>query len=304
MKILIADDDRVSRQKLAGMLKKWGYEILACQDGEEAWQAMQKDDAPSLLILDWMMPGLDGLEVCRKVRSLNREPYVYMLLLTSRNEKDDIVRGMEAGADDYITKPYYPHELEVRLRAGRRIVDLNMELLETRNALHLQATHDSLTGLLNRGAVLEELTKEIQRSKRQQENFCAAIMDIDHFKQVNDTYGHLVGDQVLRGAANRLLSILRPYDILGRYGGEEFLVIMAGCECDNIEGRYERLRAALAEKPIETTRGDIQITASFGVGIVKASAVTETDALIAAADSALYDAKREGRNRVAIRMVE
>jgi diguanylate cyclase (GGDEF)-like protein len=304
MKILIADDDRISRRKLAGMLKKWGYEVSSSADGNEAWLAMQESDAPQVLILDWMMPGMDGLEVCRKVRSLNREPYVYILLLTSRNEKEDIVRGMEAGADDYITKPYYPHELEVRLRAGRRIVELNIALLEARNALHLQATHDSLTGLLNRAAALEKLDGEVHRCKRKHENFCAAIMDIDHFKEVNDTYGHIIGDEVLRGTATRLLGTLRPYDILGRYGGEEFLIIMSGCEGGNVLQRYERLRAALAEKPFATSKGNISITASFGIGIVMSGTKTETDTLIAAADQALYAAKKKGRNRVEIQIIE
>lgn len=304
MKVLIADDDRISRLKLSGMLEKWGYEVVACENGKEAWEAMQAEDAPRVLILDWMMPVMDGLQVCREVRSLNKEPYVYILLLTSRTNKEDIVRGMEAGADDYITKPYYPHELEVRLRAGRRIVSLNLELLEARNALHQQATHDSLTGLLNRAAVLGELEKEIQRCKRQKKNFCAAIMDIDHFKEVNDTYGHLTGDEVLKAISDRILAVLRPYDILGRYGGEEFLIIMTDCDCDNITHQYERLRTALEGKPFETSKGTLSITASFGVGVVPAMSKIEMDSLIAAADNALYDAKNKGRNRVEVRFIE
>jgi diguanylate cyclase (GGDEF)-like protein len=247
-----------------------------------------------------MMPGLSGLEICRKVRENPAEPYTFILLLTSRNEKDDVVQGMNAGADDYITKPFYPHELQVRLRAGERIVNLNRELLDTRNELEKQATHDSLTGLLNRPAILERLNIEMERRKRQQKSVCVGIMDIDHFKNVNDTYGHNAGDQVLQETAKRIQSALRPYDSFGRYGGEEFLIIMSDCDCADMSKHYDRLRECLAKQPIETTEGPVEITASFGVGVTTTSQDIEPEALINIADKALYRAKDKGRNRVEI----
>jgi diguanylate cyclase (GGDEF)-like protein len=226
------------------------------------------------------------------------EPYSFILLLTSKNEKDDVIEGMNAGADDYITKPFYPHELQVRLRAGQRIVDLNRELINAKNALKKQATHDSLTGLLNRPAIIERLNQEMERRKRYQQNLCVGIMDIDHFKNVNDTYGHNVGDQVLKSTAERIHSALRPYDSFGRYGGEEFLIIMSDCDCDDMSKHYDRLKECLAGQPIETSKGPLSITASFGVGITPTGQDIDPEALIGIADKALYRAKNKGRNRV------
>ncbi len=302
MKILVAEDDPISRMKLETMLRKWGYETVVCQDGTSAWELIQREECPQLLILDWMMPGLDGVELCRRVRSLSREPYVYVLLLTARDDKDDIVRGMEAGADDYITKPYHPHELEVRVRAGRRIAELNLELLAARNALKQQATHDALTGLLNRRAILEYLDKELARGLRRQENLCVGLMDIDHFKLINDTHGHQVGDEVLCELASRLSQALRPYDRVGRYGGEEFLVVISDCDCALIRKHYDRLRLALSEKPFATAAGPVAVTASIGVGIVQRDRFVDTYGLIRLADQALYRAKEQGRNRVELEM--
>ncbi|MBU0681279.1 MAG: diguanylate cyclase [Proteobacteria bacterium] len=300
MKLLIADDDRVSCLKLASLLEKWGYEVLACENGNEAWERVQEKDSPSILILDWMMPGLSGLDICRKVREQAREPYTYILLLTSRTDKDDIIQGMDAGADDYITKPFYPHELEVRLRAGQRIVGLNRELLAARNALKEQASRDALTGLLNRRAIMERLDQEMVRRTRQGKGLCVGIMDIDHFKKVNDTYGHNVGDEVLLGTAQRIQAALRPYDSIGRYGGEEFLIIMADTSCDETYKHFERLRRTLADLPLETGKGPIAITASFGVGMSGSDQSIEPEQLIGIADIALYKAKERGRNRVEV----
>ncbi len=303
MRLLVAEDDRISLLKIVSMLEKWGYDVVACENGLQAWERIQKEDGPNLLLLDWMMPGLNGLDVCRKVRALAREPYCYILLLTSRREKNDIIRGMDAGADDYITKPFSPHELKVRLRAGQRIVDLNRELFETRNALKEQATHDSLTGLFNRPAILEHLTTEMDRRKRQHKNVCVGIMDIDHFKMVNDTYGHHVGDQVLQGTAERIHSALRSYDSFGRYGGEEFLIIMTDCDCEDTTKHFERLRRCLAEKAMQTSKGLVSITSSFGVGVTQPGVDIDPETLIGIADKALYRAKSKGRNRVEVEVV-
>ncbi len=304
MKVLVADDDRITRLKLVAILEKWGYEVIACEDGLEAWEIIEQEDSPSLLMLDWMMPGMSGPEICRKVRELGRVPYCFIIMLTSKNEKEDIVKGIEAGADDYVTKPFYPHELKVRLRAGQRIVELNRELFEARNALEEQATHDALTGLWNRPAIMDHLVREMDRNSREKKGQCVCLMDIDKFKLVNDTYGHKVGDQVLIEVARRLETSLRPYDMVGRYGGEEFVIIIAGCACDETKNQVERLRKALADEPFATDAGDIPITASFGIGIMDNKHSASADTLVSVADKSLYKAKANGRNRIEVEYLE
>src|SRR5208282_579507 len=190
MKILIADDSIVSRHLLEATLRKWGYEVTVACDGLEALEALERKDAPVLAILDWMMPGMTGPEVCRRIRQWAREPYTYTLLLTSKSQKEDLIEGMEAGADDYITKPFDQHELQVRLRAGIRLVDLQSQLLKAREDLRDQATRDSLTRLWNRSSILGELGRELARSERESRPLGVVIVDLDHFKQINDTHGH------------------------------------------------------------------------------------------------------------------
>ncbi|MGO9619455.1 MAG: response regulator transcription factor, partial [Bryobacteraceae bacterium] len=179
MRVLVAEDNPVFQSMLKNMLTKWGYEARITLNGLQAWEAMQATDAPRLAVLDWMMPYMDGVEVCRRIRTAAREPYVYVLLLTARTESQDLVEGMEAGADDYLTKPFNAQELRVRLRAGRRILDLQQQLMEAREALRVQATHDALTGLLNRGRVLEVLLTEIARSERELRPLALLMVDLD-----------------------------------------------------------------------------------------------------------------------------
>jgi diguanylate cyclase (GGDEF)-like protein len=265
MLVLIADDETVSRRLLARMLSTCGYEVLTASDGDEAWRILERPDAPRLAILDWMMPGMTGPQLCRKLRELNREPYTYVLLLTARTEKEDVVEGMEAGADDYVTKPFEAKELQVRLRAGRRILDLQTDLMKAREALREQATHDPLTGLWNRYALLGALDREHSRAGREGTPLAVIMADLDHFKHVNDTYGHLAGDAILREAAGRLQAAVRSYDLVGRYGGEEFLIVLPGTSGPNATQLAERLRAAIAAEPVGYGFCRISVTASFGV---------------------------------------
>lgn len=300
-RILIAEDDPVSRRLLEATLNKWGYEVVVCVNGNDAWAALQRENAPCLAILDWMMPGMDGLELCRQIRLQGDEPYVYILLLTAKSQKADVVAGMDAGADDYITKPFDAHELKVRLRAGQRIINLQNELIRAREALRMQATYDGLTGLLNRAKVLESLRKEMARSSRDKGAIGVAMVDLDHFKNINDTYGHLSGDVVLNKAAQRMVNILRTYDLIGRYGGEEFLVVLPHCDAQNAVRAAERLRAGLAEQPIQVSdRQEILVTASIGVISTSDYPSASLDELIRAVDEALYRAKRMGRDRVEV----
>lgn len=298
MKILIADDSIVSRHLLDATLRKWGYEVQVASDGIEAWNELQKEEAPNIAILDWVMPGLTGPEVCHLVRKRNRDRYTYLLLLTSKSLKEDIVEGMEAGADDYITKPFDQHELKVRLRAGTRIIELQAELLSAREALREQATKDFLTRIWNRSSILEILDREIDRAEREHRPLGVVMADLDRFKQINDTHGHFAGDAVLKEAARRFQSSIRSYDAIGRYGGEEFLIVLPGCDEPCTFGQAERLRRFLSEGELMIGDLPLTLTASFGATSTVPGVRISGEQLIRTADEALYGAKREGRDRV------
>ena len=297
MKILIADDSIVSRHLLEATLRKWGYDVAVACDGQQALDLLQGDEAPALAILDWMMPGLTGLEVCRRIRQRSREPYIYILLLTSKSQKEDLIEGMEAGADDYITKPFDQHELQVRLRAGKRLADLQAELLSAREALREQATRDSLTHIWNRSSILEMLSRELARAERERTPVGVVIVDLDHFKNVNDSHGHLAGDAVLCEAARRMQGAIRHYDSIGRYGGEEFLILLPGCDEQSSFTQAERLRRQIENAEMSLNETCLRLTASFGVTCAMPGDPWTPEGLIRKADEALYLAKKLGRNR-------
>jgi two-component system, cell cycle response regulator len=290
MRVLVADDDPVSLLLLENTLEDWGYQVTTARDGLAAWEILRRVDAPPVAILDWMMPGLDGVDVCRKVRAASEAPYVYLLMLTGKTETRDIVQGMEAGADDYVSKPFNEQELRVRLRAGRRIVELQEEL-------RTQATRDSLTGIWNRGAILENLQRELARGVREGKPIGVVLADVDHFKRINDTLGHLTGDAVLRETTRRMTAAIRPYDALGRYGGEEFLVVLPGCDSAAALEVAERIRSCVSEAPVTAANGTMTVTISLGVTSICGPS-PETDLVIRLVDDALYRAKSSGRNRV------
>lgn len=295
MRVLVAEDNPVFQSMLRAMLTKWGYSVVVARDGLAAWSALQGEDAPRLAILDWMMPELDGVEVCRRVRNTGREPYIYVLLLTARTDSQDLVDGMEAGADDYLTKPFNAHELRVRLRAGCRILDLQEQLLHAREALRDQATHDGLTKVLNRSAIMDVLRNEIARAERDHQPLSLLMLDLDRFKSINDTYGHQMGDAALREAALRMRTACRRYDSVGRYGGEEFLMVLPGCDLADACSQAERLREAIAASSFSCGSESLQVTISVGVSSAHDH---HADTMIREADEALYRAKSQGRNRV------
>jgi diguanylate cyclase (GGDEF)-like protein len=288
MRVLIADDDRVSGLVLQSALETNGYNVAVATDGLEAWKVLQSDDPPRLAILDWMMPGLDGLEICRKVRKAGG-PYIYLLLLTANVNPAEVVAGINAGADDYIKKPFNPDELLARLRTGARIVELEEKL-------RLQATQDPLTGLLNRAAIMERLEVEMRRSIRDAAPLSIAMVDLDHFKTINDTYGHAAGDAVLRETTRKMGALLRPYDSIGRYGGEEFIIVFPNCDVSQANAIAERVCGFISEKPVDIGSREISVTVS--IGVAQMSKVSEYDSLVRTADVALFRAKAAGRNQV------
>jgi diguanylate cyclase (GGDEF)-like protein len=292
MRILVADDDSVSRQVLIDALKEWGHVPVSAQHGIEALKLLQDANPPQLLILDWMMPLMNGIDVCRYVRSTYAaNPYVYILMLTSMQKRKDLVEALKAGADDFIRKPFDPEELLVRIRAAARILELQTELLK-------KARHDSLTGLLNHDAILEELRREFSRSRRERKPLSILLADLDHFKAINDTHGHQTGDSILQKAAERFRSVLRCYDHIGRYGGEEFLIVLPGCSIEDADRLSHRLRKAIRGRISEVEEHSIPFTISIGVACVQDFSSTSPEQMIAAADQALYKAKQKGRNRV------
>ena len=297
MKILLADDEPIARTMLEHWLAGWGYEVTLARDGESALQALKDDTELRLLVVDWVMPKKDGIEVCKAIRGGPQEPYVYIVLLTAKDDKSDIIAGLDAGADDYLVKPCNPLELKVRLRAGRRVIELQEQLVKARESLRFEAMHDSLTGLLNRGAVLEQLTKELVRASRRGAPVSVLMGDLDHFKIINDTFGHPAGDAVLRETARRLKVGVRAYDSIGRLGGEEFICVLPECDAKTGLSVAQRLCRSLADTPTQYSGNAISHSISIGVAATDQFGSARADELMRAADAALYRAKHAGRSR-------
>lgn len=298
MRILIAEDDLTSRNVLSSILKKAGHEVLETANGAEAWEELQRPNAPRLLILDWMMPEVDGPELIRMVRSVESDHSHYMVLLTTKGDKEDIIRGLQSGANDYVGKPFHSGELLARVEVGRRMIEMQDALIESRELLARVAAYDDLTNMLNRRAALEHLRGELARAKRQRSCLAVGICDVDHFKKVNDKYGHGTGDDVLLGFSRILHENIREYDCVGRIGGEEFLLIVP-VETKSVDiAAFERLRKFISESRIETRSGELTVTASFGVAFTDGQ--DSVDDILEIADGALYRAKAGGRNCVCV----
>jgi two-component system cell cycle response regulator len=295
MKILIADDEPVSLLYLEDALQEWGYEVIAVPDGQRAHEILHAKDAPMLAILDWMMPGMDGIDLCRIIRANAHanatDSYTYIIMLTSRRETEFMVEAMNAGADDFISKPFNVAELEVRVRAGRRICELEQEL-------RLRATHDALTGIYNRGAIMDILQKAVARHEREQTGLALLFADLDHFKRINDQHGHLAGDAVLREVTRRMAQALREYDAVGRYGGEELMLVLPACSEARARDIAERIRIAVCRDPVDTGSAMVATSVSIGVALLAAGGTASLSQMIQQADGALYRAKDGGRNRV------
>jgi two-component system cell cycle response regulator len=291
LRILIADDDAMSLLYLQDALQDWGYQVQTAADGKSALDILQRPDAPLVAIIDGMMPGMNGIDVCRRIRETVTDRYIYLIMLTSRSETEFVVEAINAGADDFIAKPFNADELQVRVRAGSRISDLEQKL-------RMKASRDALTGLYNRGAVLDILEKELVRHGREHSAMSIIFADLDHFKRINDEHGHLAGDAVLREVSRRVGGVLRPYDSLGRYGGEELLIVLPACDTDGAAEVAERVRMVVAATPIATDFGTIRSSLSIGIAVAGKGLAIASNALIHLADTALYQAKQNGRNRI------
>ena len=295
MKALIAEDDNISRLMLSKLLTRWSFEVTAVEDGEQAWAYLQHVESPSIVLLDWMMPGMDGLEVCKRLRAIETESSSYVILLTSRDAKSDIVQGLEAGADDYLPKPYDSEELQARLNVGCRIIDLQERLIA------LSKT-DALTALGNRRMFFESARSEIYRSRRYHFPLSLILIDLDHFKKINDTCGHDSGDLVLRGIAQIFAARFRDSDIVCRIGGDEFAILLPHTAVSEAYLVAESIRIDMLQRRFGLDgiedKDNPTITMSIGVSQLEPGDGTVDD-LYRRTDSFLYVAKHHGRNQVA-----
>ena len=301
MQILIVDDDPVARQILHSSLVRSGFQVLEKTDGQEAWEYMQRETV-RFMITDWVMPGLEGLELIRKVRSANFPQYIYIIILTGKGNKSDVVDGLSAGADDYLVKPFDLSELRARVMIGKRILDLEDRLHSARDQMEVMAMHDSLTELLNRRAIYNHAQGEINRAHRDGRSCALALIDIDHFKQVNDYFGHLNGDQALRHVADCIVRSVRSYDWVGRWGGDEFLAVFPNTDRSAIGPIARRISTTIAGCPLILRDGNpVNIQVSIGISILNPDqGRASLDAAIQQADEGLYQAKESGRSQIVV----
>lgn len=298
--ILLAEDDPVTRMLLTRFLKKAGYEVTAVADGNEALEQMSRRYYP-ILVTDWEMPGMDGIELCRAMRNLQLDGYVYALLLTARNAKEHIIAGLEAGADDYLIKPVHEPELIARLNTGRRILALEHSLRAANERNRILSVTDPLTGAFNRRYLMELLPREIERCRRYGTPLSVIMCDVDHFKRVNDQSGHAAGDDVLQQFAARVQKSVRSMsDWLARLGGEEFLIVLPETGYAGALLVAEKIRQAVGSSRFMTRGGDVAVTASFGCASTDVHGPDlslKTETLLRTADECLYQSKQAGRNR-------
>jgi two-component system cell cycle response regulator len=307
MKILIAQEDEASRAALESTLAKLGHEVLAARDGLEALHELRVTGAPRFAILDRKLTALKGVAVCREVRANTAVPYTYLLLTCAKGQDQELSEEMKAGADDMLAKPFTAGELAVRLHVGQRILELQDGLQKAQAAIGYQTTHDPLTGLANRPAVLDTLHRELARAGREGTRMALILIEVDRFKQINETYGLAAGDAVLRQTAREIRSLIRPYDSVGRYGSEEFLVIVPGSDARSARSQAERIRAAVTGQGMDLAewgkfsagKAD-KVHVSLSVGVAVGEKVKESEPFLRAVEAALARAKKAGPNRIEV----
>lgn len=299
MKILVVEDDPIQRRILTAYLSKGGYEVQQSEDGEDGFALWEREQI-RFLITDWMMPRLDGPDLIQLIRSQDTQKYTYIIMLTAREEKGDVVAGLNIGADDYLVKPCDPGELMARVKIGHRILDLESRLKEARDAMEHLARHDGLTGLLNRRAIYQMAQAELARARREITTLSVIMLDLDFFKKINDSFGHPTGDETLRVVAGALEANKREYDGAGRWGGEEFLILLPNTGLENAAMVAERVRSAIDSISLQAGGARVHVQASLGVACLRPDGADSLDEVLSQADQALYQAKRAGRNRVCV----
>jgi diguanylate cyclase (GGDEF)-like protein len=297
VKILVADDSPVYRKLVEQSLSQEHYTVLLAKNGRQAMDLFAEHQPP-LVITDWSMPDFSGIELCQRIRRDYQQFYAYLILLTGNTDKEEVIEGLAAGADDYLTKPFHPGELQARVRVGRRIVDLHREVQDKNRQLEEMALTDPLTGLPNRRAIDFWASRQMSAAMRHDFPIWVVMADLDHFKSINDTHGHDAGDTVLKSFAEILKSNTRRSNLCGRFGGEEFLVVITHVEKENVVIAIERIRKQFATQEFIIARRTFTATASFGIAGIRATAGSDFSDLVNRADTALYSAKRKGRNRI------
>lgn len=299
MKILIVEDEAINRKLVKNSLQKEGYEIIEAEDGLTAWELFQQEPF-QFIITDWMMPKLSGPELVQRIRESGKKSYTYIIMLTAMNNEDNVVLGLESGADEYLTKPVHSRELVARVASGVRILKLEEQLMLARQQMETLAMYDGLTNLLNRRAIEEFGEGELNKAIRKDLPFCIILLDIDYFKSVNDQHGHKAGDVVLKQVAKILSGEIRDYDRVGRWGGEEFILILPETHIREALIVAERMRSRIADTQISLeNEASISVHISLGVACTNKQK-NSLSTLIDRADQALYQAKQNGRNQVCV----
>ncbi len=299
MKILVVEDEAINRKLVKKSLSTAGYEVIEAEDGLAAWELFQQEPF-QLIVTDWMMPGLNGPELIHKIRESVQKNYTYIIMLTAMNDEENVVSGLESGADEYLTKPFNSRELIARIASGIRILKLEEQLMQARHQMEVLAMHDGLTGLLNRRAIEEYAQAEFSMASRKGRSLSIVLLDIDHFKNVNDQYGHEIGDITLQHVAKILSDGIRDYDRVGRWGGEEFILVLPETQLQDAIVVAERLRIQISETVIRL-ENESSLSVQISLGIACSSGQFDSLAkFIDAADQALYQAKQTGRNKVCV----
>jgi len=297
-RILVAEDDPVNLRLLRACLVEWGYKVTSVTDGQKALEILQGREAPRLAILEWIMPGMNGIDICREIRKQTRKPYTYISMSTAKVKKQDMVEGLQSGADDYLIRPYKPQELRARLRAGRRILDLREQLLSAYRLIEAQRTVDPLTGVWSRNVILDILKRQLTLSSRSHSPMSLVIALIDHFRDINASFGPFAGDTVLREVGRRFRAALRPPDSIGRSEADEFVIVLPGCDAPTAASLAEKFRARVDRRAVDTSEGVVAVTISLGVMVTPSEKALSLDAAWRLATEALSRAKAKGRNRV------
>ncbi len=295
--VLVADDSPVYRKLVEQALSEVDCVVVFAKSGNQAIEIFEHGH-PDLVITDWVMPDITGIDLCQKIRSSATTSYTYVIILTSNAEKESVVKGLSAGADDYLTKPFDRDELLARVHVGRRLVDLQRQIEAKNRLLEELALTDPLTGLPNRRAIEDWSSRQLNGAARHGFPFWVVVIDLDHFKKINDTHGHAAGDIVLKKFADILRSHTRLSDISGRIGGEEFLFVVTHADKSGVTMVVDRIRQRLAAERFTFEGATVQVTASFGIAGFSGKSAPEFEQLLAAADAALYRAKDHGRNRI------